>query len=109
FIKWKPTVLYWLFAIVLFIAHRGFGKNLIRTMMKEQIKLPEPVWGKLNTSWSAFFGVMGAINLYVAYNYSTDIWVDFKLFGLMGLMFVFIILQALFLGKYIENNDDQKV
>lgn len=109
FIKWKPTVLYWLFAVVLFSAHKGFNKNLIRTMMKEQIKLPESVWEKLNNSWSIFFGVMGAINLYVVYNYSTDTWVDFKLFGFTGLMFAFIILQALFLGKYMEKNDDQKI
>lgn len=109
FIKWKPTVLYWLFAVVLLVAHKGFDKNLIRAMMKEQIKLPEPVWGKLNASWAVFFGVVGAINLYVAYNYSTDTWVDFKLFGLMGLMFVFIIIQAFFLGKYMEKSDDQKI
>lgn len=109
FIKWKPTVLYWLFAVVLLIAHKGFDKNLIRAMMKEQVKLPEPVWGKLNASWAVFFSVVGAINLYVAYNYSTDTWVDFKLFGLMGLMFVFIIIQAFFLGKYMEKSDDQKI
>lgn len=109
FIKWKPTVLYWLFAVILFLAYRGFGKNLIRVMMKDQIKLPEPIWVRLNTSWSVFFGAMGVINLYVAYNYSTDAWVNFKLFGFMGLMFVFIILQALLLGKYMEKNDDPEI
>ncbi|SCX23014.1 intracellular septation protein [Nitrosomonas eutropha] len=109
FIKWKPTVLYWLFAVILFLAHSFFGKNLIRAMMKDQIKLPEPVWARLNISWSVFFGAMGALNLYVAYNYSTDTWVNFKLFGFMGLMFVFIILQALLLGKYMEKNDNQKI
>lgn len=109
FIKWKPTVLYWLFSTVLLLANQVFGKNLIRVMMKDQVKLPEPVWVRLNTSWAVFFASMGVINLYVAYNYSTDTWVNFKLFGFMGLIFVFVILQAVLLGKYIENKDDHQV
>lgn len=108
FIKWKPTVLYWLFTVTLLVAEMGFNKNLIRIMMKEQIQVPEIVWKHLNTSWAAFFAAMGGINLYVAYNYSTDTWVDFKMFGFTGLMLVFVILQALALSKYIEKNDDQK-
>lgn len=109
FIKWKPTVLYWLFAAVLFLANQIFGKNLIRVMMKEQIRLPEPIWLRLNATWAVFFSVMGVINLYVAYNYSTDTWVNFKLFGFMGLMFAFVILQAILLGKYVEKSDDQEI
>lgn len=106
FIKWKPTVLYWLFAVGLLIAQLVFRKNFIRTMMKEQIALPEPVWGWLNVSWAAFFALMGVINIYVALNYSTDTWVDFKLFGFTGLMLVFIVLQMLVLRKHMieENN-----
>lgn len=108
FIKWKPSVLYWLFAIVLFLAHVLFKKNLIRTMMKEQIKLPEQIWGRLNTSWAAFFASMGAANLHVAYNYSTETWVNFKLFGFMGLMLAFVVLQGLLLAKYVEGNEDKE-
>lgn len=78
-------------------------------MMKDQIRLPEPVWPRLNASWAVFFSVMGIINLYVAYNYSTDTWVNFKLFGFMGLMFAFVILQAILLGKYVEKSDDQEI
>jgi len=103
FIKWKPTVLYWLFAVVLAAAALGFRKNLIRAMMETQVALPEAVWGKLLASWIAFFALMGALNLIVAYNVTTDAWVNFKLFGGIGLMLVFIVLQALMLARYIED------
>ena len=102
FIKWKPTVLYWLFCGALLGGQLLFRKNLIRSVMGEQIVLPETVWRKLNLSWIGFFAFMGAANLYVAFNYSTDTWVNFKLFGGMGLMLVFVVLQALFLSRYME-------
>jgi intracellular septation protein len=105
FIKWKPTVLYWLFAAVLGGAAAGFRKNLIRSMMEKQMSLPEIIWGRLLLSWIAFFAVMGVVNLYVAYTFSTDTWVNFKLFGGMGLMLVFVVLQALMLGKHIQPNE----
>jgi intracellular septation protein len=103
FIKWKPTVLYWLFGAALLIADLVFKKNLIRTMMGTQIELPDSVWGRLNLSWVAFFVVMGVINIYVAYSFSTDTWVDFKLFGSTGLMLVFVLAQAFALAKYVED------
>ena len=104
FIKWKPTVLYWLFGVALVIADRVFGKNLIRAMMTgAQIDLPETVWTKLNLSWCLFFIVMGILNLYVAYSFSTDTWVNFKLFGGTGLMLVFVLGQAVVLSKFIED------
>jgi intracellular septation protein len=103
FIKWKPTVLYWLFGAVLLIADLVFGKNLIRSMMGAQIELPEPVWARLNMSWAVFFLLMGVLNLYVAFNYATDTWVNFKLFGGTGLMLVFVLAQAFVLSKYVED------
>jgi len=103
FIKWKPTVLYWLFAAVLAVAALGFRKNLIRAMMEAQVALPEAVWGKLLASWIAFFAMMGALNLIVAFNFSTDAWVNFKLFGGIGLMLVFIVLQGLMLARHVED------
>jgi intracellular septation protein len=103
FIKWKPTVLYWLFAITLTVAAAAFRKNLIRSMMEAQVSLPDPVWGRLLASWVAFFLVMGGLNLLVAYNFPTDTWVNFKLFGGMGLMLVFVVLQALMLARHIEH------
>src|SRR5471032_618751 len=75
FIKWKPTVLYWLFAIVLAVAALAFRKNLIRSMLGKQVELPEPVWSRLNWSWIGFFVFMGAANLYVAFNFPLDLWV----------------------------------
>jgi intracellular septation protein len=102
FIKWKPTVLYWLFSVVLAGSAALFRKNLLRVMLKSQIVLPEAVWARLNWSWAGFFAFMGAANLYVAYRFPTDVWVDFKLFGGMGLMLLFVIAQAFFLSKHIE-------
>jgi intracellular septation protein len=99
FIKWKPTVLYWLFAAVLAGA-AALRRNLIRAMLSEHMQLPDPVWSKLNLAWIGFFAFMGVLNLYVAYTFSTDLWVNFKLFGGMGLMFLFVFAQALVLGKY---------
>lgn len=103
FIKWKPTVLYWLFASVLAVSDLAFGKNLIRAMMEKQVTLPTPTWRRLNLSWVGFFALMGGANLYVAFNYSTASWVDFKLFGTLGLMIVFVLLQGLALAKYVED------
>jgi intracellular septation protein len=107
FIKWKPTVLYWLFGAVL-AAAALFGRNLIRTMLSDQMQLPAPVWSRLNWSWIAFFAFMGAINLYVAYNYSTDNWVNFKLFGGMGLMLLFVFAQAMVLSRYVNEKDERR-
>ena len=101
FIKWKPTVLYWLFAAVLCGAAL-LRRNLIRAMLSQHMQLPDPVWSRLNLAWVGFFALMGVLNLYVAYNYSTDLWVNFKLFGGMGLMLVFVFAQALVIGKYAE-------
>ncbi|WP_415033526.1 septation protein A [Azonexus sp.] len=103
FIKWKPTLLYWVFAGSLGFAAVVLKKNVMQNMLGEQLKLPDAVWQRVNFSWLLFFLVMGALNLLVAFNFSTDIWVDFKLFGGMGLMLVFVIGQGLFLSKYMEN------
>ena len=102
FIKWKPTVLYWLFGAVLAGATLIFRRNLIRKLMEEQISLPERVWVQLNASWIGFFAFMGVANLAVAYNFPTDTWVNFKLFGGIGLMLVFVLVQGVMLSKYIE-------
>lgn len=104
FIKWKPTVLYWLFGAVLAGA-LVLRRNLIRVMLSEQVQLPDPVWSRLNWSWIGFFVFMGAINLYVAYNFSTDHWVNFKLFGGMGLMLLFVLAQAMVLSRYVERDE----
>lgn len=102
FIKIKPTALYWLFASVLLFSKIFFKKNLIRSLMEEKMRLPDRIWVQLNLAWSGFFIFLGILNLYVAWNYSTDTWVSFKLFGATGIMLIFIILQALMVAKHIE-------
>ncbi len=104
-IQWKPTVLYWLFGGVLAIAAIGFKKNLVRSMMEHQVSPPDNVRTKLLAIWIGFFAVMGVLNIYVAYNYSTDTWVNFKLFGGIGLMLAFVVLQTLMLSKHVQSQD----
>ena len=105
FIKWKPTVLYWLMGGVLAGGQLFFRKNLLKTLMGSQLELPEPAWRVTNWSWITFFALMGVLNLWVAFNFDTDTWVNFKLFGGLGLMFVFVIGQALYLGRYMKTDE----
>jgi intracellular septation protein len=102
FIKWKPTVLYWLMAGTLAAGQVFFRKNLLKSLMGSQLQLPEPAWRVTNWSWIGFFTVMGVVNLWVAYNFETDTWVNFKLFGGLGLMALFVVAQALYLGRYMK-------
>ncbi|HEY0876871.1 MAG TPA: septation protein A [Zeimonas sp.] len=102
FIKWKPTVLYGLFALALGAAQLVFRRNLIRSAMSQQLTLPDPVWSRLNLLWIVFFAVMAVLNLFVAYRFPTDIWVDFKLFGTTGLTFAFVLAQALYVGRHVQ-------
>ena len=110
FIKWKPTILYWLMGGALLVGHVFFKRNFLRQLMGTQLSLPEPVWLNLMFSWAGFFTVMGVVNLYIAYNYDTDTWVSYKLFGGMGLMLVFVVLQALYLSRHVQEpiTDDEQ-
>jgi intracellular septation protein len=102
FIKWKPTALYWAFGGVLIVSGGLFRRNLIRKMLEGQVQLPDPIWGRLNLAWAGFFLGMGALNLYVAYNFSEEAWVNFKLFGGMGLMLIFVLAQGFYLSRHID-------
>lgn len=104
FIKWKPTVLYWVMGAALLVGQVVFDKNGIKSLMGAQMKLPDSVWRTVNFSWVGFFAVMGVVNLWVAFNFPTSTWVNFKLFGGMGLMLVFVLLQAVFLNKHIQQD-----
>lgn len=106
FIKWKPTVLYWLFASILLGGKLIFRRNLLKAVMGKQLVVPEPIWDKLNLTWAGFFAMMGMVNLYFAFSFSTETWVNFKLFGAFGLMLLFVILQGLWLHKYIEQKEE---
>jgi len=102
FIKWKPTVLYWLFAAILAGGTLFMKKNLMKNLLSEQMQLPDEAWNRMNVSWIGFFVFMGFANLAVAFNFSTDTWVNFKLFGGTGLMLCFVLVQGLMLSKYME-------
>jgi intracellular septation protein len=108
FIKWKPTVLYWLMGGTLMAGQLVFRKNLLKSLMGSQLDLPAPAWRATNWSWIVFFCAMGFLNLWVAYHFDTDTWVNFKLFGGMGLMVVFVIGQALYLGRYMKAEEASK-
>lgn len=102
FILVKPTVLYWLFGAVLAGAPL-FGKNLVRTLLSQEMQLPDPIWRRLNWSWVTFFLLIGVANLYVAFNYSEKVWGAFKAFGVPGLILLFVFGQALVLARYMED------
>jgi len=104
FIMWKPTVLYWIFAVTLAVSATAFRKNLIRTMLSKEIRLPDAIWARLNWSWVAFFVLMGFANLYVAFNFSEGTWVQFKLIGGTGLMVAFVLAQAVFLSRHVQED-----
>jgi len=108
FIMWKPTLLYWVMAGAFLLGPMLAGKNLLRLLLGEQLELPEPVWQRLNWAWIAFFGAMGALNLWVAYTFSTDTWVNFKLFGSIGLMLGFTLAQGLYLSRYLPDEPAAK-
>jgi intracellular septation protein len=102
FIKWKPSLLYWTMGVALWLAPLVSGKNLLRMLLGEQLQLPARVWHRLNFAWVAFFAVMGLLNIWVAYSFSDDTWVTFKVFGTVGLMLVFTIAQGLYLSRFTE-------
>ncbi len=102
FIKWKPTVVNWLFAVAFLASEFVGSKNLVRRMMESSVQLPDFVWRRLNMSWVTFFTFMGVLNLYVVYNFDTDTWVDFKLFGLLGLTLVFVLAQGFYLARHVD-------
>lgn len=106
FIKWKPTVAYWLFALT-FLGSQFIGDRcIIERVMGHAIQTTRAVWTRLNLAWAAFFVALGFVNLYVAYNYAEATWVNFKLFGLMGLTLVFVVAQGLVLARYVHEQPD---
>lgn len=100
FIKWKPTAVNWLFALVFIGAYLFTDKSLLERMMAQHIQLPSKVWSRLNMAWILFFVGSGLANLYVAFNYDEATWVNFKLFGMLGLTIIFIIAQSVYLARH---------
>lgn len=108
FIKWKPTGIYWLTSLIFIASPLVTQKPLIQKMMENNISLPGKIWYRLNYSWALFFVVMGVANLYVAYYYSTDVWVNFKLFGCSGFTLLFVFLQAIYLTRHIIEKEAEQ-
>ncbi len=102
YVKWKPTAVNWLFALIFLVAPWFGKKTLVERMMGANIQLPKALWGRLNLAWIGFFVFLGALNLYVVYHFDTATWVNFKLFGVIGLTLVFVLLQGLFLYRYMN-------
>jgi intracellular septation protein len=103
FIMWKPTVVNWLFGLAFLLSQFIGAKPIIQRMLEDKITLPDTIWRRLNLTWAGFFTVMGLVNLYVAFNFSEDTWVNFKLFGMLGLTLVFILLQGFYISRYIQS------
>jgi intracellular septation protein len=108
FIKWKPTGLYWATALVLWTSQAWLGKNLVKSMLGAEMELPEDIWLTLNRASVLFFAAMGVVNLYVAYNFSTSAWANFKVFGATGLMVAFFLGVGLYASKYMPPEEDGK-
>ncbi len=106
FIKWKPSILYLLFAGSLVAGRVFWQRNFVRSLLGQQIELPGPIWERLLWAWSGFFALLAVANLFVAYNFSTDAWVNFKLFGLMGLTLTFVIGIGIWLSQHIKEAPD---
>jgi len=106
FIKWKPSILYWLFGASLLAGHLVWKKNLLHTLLGTQLEVPSPVWDRLLWAWIVFFALMGIANLAVAYSVPTDTWVNFKLFGLFGLTIVFTLGIGIYLSRHMKEAPD---
>jgi intracellular septation protein len=107
FLKWKVTIINAFFAGALLVCNTFFKKNIIKEFLSESLSLPENIWSRLNFSWAIFFLFCSGLNYYIAFNYPLDTWVNFKVFGLTGLMFLFSITSILFLYKYLSVEDDE--
>lgn len=106
FIKWKPSLLYWSFALILVGGQLFFRRNLLASLLGSELKLTQPVWDRLLWLWAAFFAFLGAANLFVAYRFTTEQWVDFKTFGLIGITFAFVIGLGIYLSRHIKEPAD---
>jgi intracellular septation protein len=118
FVKWKATIVYAIFSVTLLVSRYVLGKNLVKKALssvlenasesKQEIDVPEALWNKLNLFWVAVTAGISALNIYIAYNFSLDFWVNFKVFGLMGITFVCVLATIIALFKYLPEDDEKK-
>ncbi len=104
FIKWKPTVVNWLFAAAFWGSLFIGEKSLLQRMMDQAITVPDNIWVRLNYIWISFFIGIGLLNLYVAFNYDEDTWVNFKMFGMLGITFAFVIAQGFYIARHAQES-----
>jgi intracellular septation protein len=107
FIKWKPTLLYWAFAAVLICGHWIWKRNLLGALFSSELQLPQVAWDRLLIAWTAFFLVLGCLNLVVAYQFSTATWVTFKTFGLLGLTLAYSISTGVYVARHLKAQSDE--
>ena len=113
FIKWKPTIVNWIFAVIVVASQFVGRRTALEVLLGSALDLPKQIWRHVNLSWGAFFLVVGCLNVYVAFYFRpelseqarTDFWVNFKVFGLMGLTLVFAVIQMLFIARYLAPDD----
>jgi intracellular septation protein len=112
FVKWKPTVVFWIFAaailITQFFPQKPLMQRLMENMLQDKANVPNQTWKKLNLIWALFFATLGSINLYIAYYFSNDAWVNFKFYGVTGALFTFSIFQAIYLTRYMVESKIEK-
>lgn len=115
FIKWKPTIVYWIFGAVFLFSHFIGQKPLIQRIFSSALEssgtsheVPNRVWRKLNLVWTLFFVALGFLNLWVAYHFSTNAWVNFKLYGVMGCLLLFSLAQIFYLAQFFTDEKQLK-
>lgn len=108
FVKWKPSIVFWVFAVAIIVSQIFTKKPLMRRMMEGALQdheLPSKVWHKLNLMWAVFFAGLGGVNLYIAYNYSNNAWVNFKFYGITLALILASVLQAIYLFRHISEKE----
>lgn len=106
YLKWKFTIVEWVLATAVLLGQYVFKKNMLQALIGSELSLPDVAWRKLALSYAAFFTFMGTLNLYIAYNFNDNVWLNFKMYGTMGLMLVFFVWQSTWLGKYLVDGDE---
>jgi len=108
YIKLKPTILNWLFGLAFLVSHFIGKKPLIQRMMGRAISIPQNIWYRLSLMWVIFFFAIGVLNLFVMYNFDTDTWVNFKLFGMIGITFTFVIIQSIYIARFVKHDQTEE-
>lgn len=108
FVKWKPTIVFWIFALIILgsqiFTNKPMMQRLLEKMLEEKAIVPKNVWHHLNIIWTIFFTTLGGVNLYVAYHFSNDAWVNFKFYGITAALFLISVFQAIYLMRYMTED-----